>query len=158
MNTVPYPTQCTDATLIVLNQPHKAVQVYHAARSAPEVRVEIKDLLLDHPASPTTDADPTLLDQASLLIYKYNGRWLVLTGMETVRKAIESKDTIVTAALISTPSLKKCRILPAVVEQPEPEPVTNGVSNRWGNNTNGYEPRPSFQERPQRSNGFRKVP
>jgi hypothetical protein len=111
MNTIPYPAECSNSTLMFLNNPHKATQVYHAARAAPEVRVEIKDLLIDHPDAPKFYPDAAPMDRLSLLIYKYNGRWLVLTGLDIVRKAIADGHSIVAGALISTPSLKKCRIV-----------------------------------------------
>ena len=91
---------------------HNLVQILTAAYgNGPDVRVEIKDVVLDT-VTFSPDKDVSTLQP---ILYKRNNRWFLIVGSGAIDQAIGKKELILEAKLISTPALKACRI-----EVPQP--------------------------------------
>lgn len=73
------------------------------------------------------------INQLPLVLYKYNGRYHALVGSAHIERAKTNKQTQISGKLLSTPALKKARIIKPEDQMAPPSPSKpNGVHRPHG--------------------------
>lgn len=128
------------------------------AATAPEVTVNLDQIGPVVSGEPSDEPAPALfqiqpknseINQLPLVLYKHGGRYHVLFGEAEIGRAKTNQQTQVTGKLVSTPTLKKTRIIKI-----EPEAVAVAVAEVPVNRYDSAAPRRPPRAAPSDSNPY----
>lgn len=105
-------SQFAETKLIFNSHEHQLVLVMVAAKGGPLIDVPVNEIVVDleSPDNLVSINPPSEeIDGFELAVYKYNGKFLILTGRHHVLNATRTKQTTVQARFVSSPALKKAR-------------------------------------------------
>lgn len=131
------------ALLLLNGVPHRLSMVLAQAKIAPQVTIKIADLhALPHcggPAESLIEHQPETPEatERELVFYKQGTGYTLLLGRKKFEAAADKHGSELKGRLISTPSLKKCR-----VENKFEEPAPIQTRPAWEDR-----PRPGYQDR-----------
>lgn len=103
---------------------HNLAQVLAQGNAGPLIDVSVKDLDTDSvnrkvasvfEGAPSIQTDDLVLN-GETIVYKINGKFYVLFGHVKAVRAFKQNDVAFKARLISSPAMKKCRIIEPQVE------------------------------------------
>jgi len=146
-------------TLLLLNSvPHHLDAVLRSIHGAPTIEIDLATVNVSEgpKANPehvvvlrdavlAKSPDYSALHKGQVVVFKQHGGFTVLLGKDRVAEYRAQGSTKIKGKLLSTPVLKKCRVVDVYLEEPQirPEPFYRdpaGVTNRP--RLYGREPRP----------------
>lgn len=121
-------------TILTVNgAEHNLLLMLKTASTGPLIDVKVNELALDSDIPDNrvlyTPHNADIHDEG-LVVYKHNGKFLVLSGRNIAIRARTNKEPSVSARLISTPALKRARIIKEVEKVHIPTPAPTSGYNR----------------------------
>lgn len=117
--------------LIVAGVAHHLSKVLSVSKSMPHVTVKVIELMpFDNvPVATVQPADPKL-NHGKAILYKREGKWVIIAGRETLRRAVETSEVGVSVILLSSQALKRCKVDSFVHQQSAPSTVPYSAEPR----------------------------
>jgi hypothetical protein len=121
--------------LIFNGHEYQLLTLLKTAAAGPKVEVALADIDLE----PKGDLSPELhpgnveIHEENVVLFKHNNKYIVLAGRGRVQRAHTNKLTVVKGNLLSTPALKKSRIVKDVAPAPL-NPVLQAAPNTYDRN------------------------
>lgn len=112
------------ALLIFNGVKHHVHLVQSVGGSGPNVGIAAVDIDMKTQATFEPHDDATITGDGPILFYKWEGKYVVLLGRSRVENALADKQATIKGRLISTPGLKKARIVTAAPAS-DPAPASN---------------------------------
>jgi hypothetical protein len=136
----------TQSRLMVNGVAHNLENVQRIMKGSPKNDVKPSDIY--PPAhinfAALIEPEQPKLNHSEVAFYEFEGKYIVLLGRETVRRAIESKAVTISGRIISKQSLKRCRAQ-AFVHPDEGKPARAPVYDRSDDEPpRKHTPKPSF--------------
>lgn len=122
---------------------HVLATVIAVAQGGPIIAVKLSDLAIDSDVPDNRvliEPHSAELANLELIVYKHNGKFLILTGHAIIAQAKTDKLSEIKARLLSTPALKRARVIPD-------QPVQSEPSRPAVQPSVGYTSRPSYGNR-----------
>lgn len=99
------------STLIVAGIKYQLNKALSLAKTMPTIQAKtIEFMPFDQvQIAEVVPADPKL-NHGEIVLFKREGKWIIITGRESVRRAVETGATGFGATLLSTQALKRCKV------------------------------------------------
>lgn len=97
--------------LIVAGVAHHLSKVLSAAKGLPKLQVKTEELMpFASIAVATVEPVDPKLNHGAVILYKREGKWMILTGRETARRAVDSGEATLSITLMTGQALKRAKV------------------------------------------------
>ena len=99
------------AKLMVAGIPHSLDQALVLSRTMPKIELKASELCpFDEVAVATIEPADPKMNHGEAVVFKREGKWMLLWGRETARRAIEQGLMHLRVTLMSSQALKRCKV------------------------------------------------
>lgn len=103
--------QHAQSLLIVAGIKHLLEKVLTMSKTMPSIEAKTAEFLpFDSVQVATVEPANPKLNHGEVVLYKREGKWIIITGRESVRRAVETGAATFRARLLSAQALKRCKM------------------------------------------------